>query len=151
MLEDAILALPDDYRVVLMMRDVEELNSAELKRIYELAEPQDGYRVLVDRIWPRGVSKEKVRIDLWMKEIGPSDALRKWFGQNPSRWPEFQECYRSELQTQAELIDQLQKLETKHGTVTLLYSTRDERRNQAVVLCSFLQAAARAKKPVPAE
>ena len=70
----------------------------KLKRIYEASEASDGYRVLVDRIWPRGVSKEKARIDLWMKEIAPSDALRKWFGHDPERWEEFQRRYREELQ-----------------------------------------------------
>ncbi len=118
----------------------------KLKRIYELAELQDGYRVLVDRIWPRGVSKEKARIDLWMKEIAPSDALRKWFGHNPVRWPEFQKRYREHLREKTELIEQLRKSEKNYGTVTLIYSARDGRRNQAVVLCSFLQEAARFKR-----
>ena len=72
----------------------------KLKRIYDASEASDGYRVLVDRIWPRGVSKEKARIDLWMKEIAPSDALRKWFGHDPERWEEFQKRYREELQKQ---------------------------------------------------
>lgn len=112
----------------------------KLKRIYESAGAQDGYRVLVDRIWPRGMSKEKARIKLWMKEIGPSDALRKWFGHNPVRWPEFQKRYRQELKKNTELIDRLWELEKKHGTVTLLYSARDDRRNQAVVLCAFLRS-----------
>lgn len=111
----------------------------KLKRIYVTAEPADGCRVLVDRIWPRGVSKEKARIDVWMKEIAPSDQLRKWFAHDPKRWVEFQERYREDLKTKAELIDQLRELEKKHGTVTLIYSARDDQRNQAVVLCAFLQ------------
>ncbi|MGH9716172.1 MAG: DUF488 domain-containing protein [Candidatus Acidiferrales bacterium] len=115
----------------------------KLKRIYESAETQDGYRVLVDRIWPRGMSKEKARIDLWMKEIGPSDALRKWFGHTPERWPEFQKRYRQQLKMDAELIAQLRELEKEHDTITLLYSARDDRRNQAVVLCAFLQRSRR--------
>lgn len=115
----------------------------KLKRIYESAEPKDGYRVLVDRIWPRGMSKEKARIDLWMKQIGPSDALRKWFGHNPERWPEFQKSYRQELKRDAELIGQLRELEKKRGTITLLYSARDDSRNQAVVLCAFLRRSRR--------
>ncbi|MGH9738134.1 MAG: DUF488 domain-containing protein [Candidatus Acidiferrales bacterium] len=112
----------------------------KLKRIYESFEAQDGYRVLVDRIWPRGMSKETARIKLWMKEIGPSDALRKWFGHNPVRWPEFQKRYRRELKKNTELIDRLRELDKKYGTVTLLYSARDDRRNQAVVLCAFLRS-----------
>lgn len=109
------------------------------KGIYALAEPADRYRVLVDRIWPRGVSKEKARIDVWMKEIAPSARLRKWFGHDPKRWVEFQSRYRKDLKTQPQLIDQLREFEKRHGTVTLIYSARDERRNQAVVLCAFLQ------------
>ena len=81
----------------------------KLKRIYEASEASDGYRVLVDRIWPRGVSKEKARIDLWMKEIAPSDRLRKWFGHDPERWEEFQRRYREELQKEIGLINRLQQ------------------------------------------
>jgi len=81
----------------------------KLKRIYEASEASDGYRVLVDRIWPRGVSKEKARIDLWMKYIAPSDALRKWFGHAPERWGEFQRRYREELQKEIGLINRLQQ------------------------------------------
>jgi uncharacterized protein YeaO (DUF488 family) len=122
----------------------------KLKRIYATAEPADVCRVLVDRIWPRGVSKEKARIDVWMKEIAPSDQIRKWFAHDPKRWVEVQKRYREDLRTKAELIDQLRKLEKNHRTVTLIYSARDDRRNQAVVLCSFLQWFARAKKRNPA-
>jgi uncharacterized protein YeaO (DUF488 family) len=81
----------------------------KLKRIYEASEASDGYRVLVDRIWPRGVSKEKAQIDLWMKGIAPSDALRKWFGHDPERWEEFQRRYREELQKEIGLINRLQQ------------------------------------------
>jgi len=111
----------------------------KVKRVYSAAEPADRYRVLVDRIWPRGVSKEKARIDLCMKEIAPSDQLRKWFGHDPKRWVEFQKRYREDLKAKPQLIDQLREFEKKHGTVTLVYSARDEQRNQAVVLCAFLQ------------
>jgi uncharacterized protein YeaO (DUF488 family) len=111
----------------------------KLKRIYEASEASDGYRILVDRIWPRGVSKEKARIDLWMKEIAPSDTLRKWFGHNPERWEEFQRRYREELQKETGLTKQLKQLETTHGTLTLLFSARDEHHNQAVALRAFLQ------------
>ena len=113
----------------------------KLKRIYDASEGSDGYRVLVDRIWPRGVSKEKARIDLWMKEIAPSDALRKWFGHDPDRWEGFQRRYREELQKEIGLTNQLQQLEKQHGTVTLVFSARDEHHNQAIALRVFLQAA----------
>jgi uncharacterized protein YeaO (DUF488 family) len=113
----------------------------KLKRIYEASETSDGYRVLVDRIWPRGVSKKKARIDLWMKEIAPSDALRKWFGHDPERWGEFQRRYREELQKETGLTSQLQQLEKQHGTVTLVFSARDDHHNQAVALRAFLQRA----------
>jgi len=111
----------------------------KLKRIYDASEASDGYRVLVDRIWPRGVSKEKAQIDLWMKEIAPSDALRKWFGHAPERWEEFQRRYREELQKEIRLINRLQQLEKQHGTLTLVISARDDHHNQAVALRAFLQ------------
>ena len=113
----------------------------KLKRIYETTEPSDGYRVLVDRIWPRGVSKEKARIDLWMKEIAPSDALRKWFGHDPERWGESQRRYHEELQKQTGRTSQLQQLGKQHGTLTLVFSARDEHHNQAVAPRAFLQGA----------
>ena len=111
----------------------------KLKRIYAAPDSTDGYRVLVDRLWPRGVSKEKAHIELWMKEIGPSDRLRKWFAHDPKRWVEFQKRYREELRTKTGLIDELRKLERKHRTVTLTYGARDEEHNQAVVLSSVLR------------
>jgi uncharacterized protein YeaO (DUF488 family) len=111
----------------------------KLKRIYDASEASDGYRVLVDRIWPRGVSKEKARIDLWMKEIAPSDTLRKWFGHDPERWEEFQRRYREQLQEEIGLTSELQQIEKQHGTVTLVFSARDEHHNQAVALRAFLQ------------
>jgi uncharacterized protein YeaO (DUF488 family) len=110
-----------------------------VKRIYEAAEPTDGYRVLVDRLWPRGVSKEKARIDLWLKEIAPSDALRKWFGHEPKRWEGFQKRYREELKQESAAVGQLKELQKEHGIVTLLYSAHDEEHNQAVALEAFLK------------
>ena len=109
-----------------------------VKRIYDAAEPQDGYRVLVDRIWPRGESKDKAKVDLSMKETAPSDALRKWFGHAPVRWMEFQARYRKELQKHTGLLKQMKQLEKKHGTVTLVFSARDELHNQAVALRAYL-------------
>jgi uncharacterized protein YeaO (DUF488 family) len=105
-----------------------------LKRIYERATSDDGWRVLVDRLWPRGLAKSKAKVDLWMKEIAPSDELRKWFGHDPERWPEFQKRYRLELARKKGLLAELMQLAKKHGTVTLLFAAKDEERNQAVVL-----------------
>lgn len=110
----------------------------KLKRIYEKAEPADGYRILVDRVWPRGVSKERAEIALWLKEIGPSSALRKWFGHDPPRWPEFQKRYRQELRDKGELTSRIAELEKEHRVVTLVFSARDAERNQAVVIRDFL-------------
>jgi uncharacterized protein YeaO (DUF488 family) len=110
----------------------------KIKRIYEAPQRSDGYRILVDRVWPRGISKERATIALWLKEIGPSTALRKWFGHDPARWPEFQKRYRQELRAQSELTARIAQLEKKHGTVTLVFSARDEERNQAVVIRDFL-------------
>lgn len=111
----------------------------KLKRIYDPSQVGDGYRVLVDRLWPRGVSKAKAKVDLWMKEIAPSDALRKWFGHDPERWMEFQARYRKELHKKYELIKEIRELEKKYGTITLVYSAKDELHNQAVALCTFLK------------
>ena len=94
--------------------------------------------MLVDRVWPRGVSKEKAAVDLWMKEIGPSDGLRKWFGHDPVRWDEFRSRYRAELAACGELIDELRAHATT-GPLTLVYSARDEVRNQAVVIKQALE------------
>jgi uncharacterized protein YeaO (DUF488 family) len=111
----------------------------KIKRVYDALESADGYRVLVDRVWPRGVSKQQARIGVWMKEVAPSTQLRKWFAHDPKRWPEFQKRYREELKTRSQFIIQMRQLEKEHGTVTLIYSARDQARNQAVVLRRFLQ------------
>ncbi|HEV2448654.1 MAG TPA: DUF488 family protein [Candidatus Sulfopaludibacter sp.] len=110
----------------------------KLKRIYEAPGSSDGYRILVDRVWPRGVSKERAHIALWLKAIGPSTALRKWFGHDPRRWPEFQKRYARELRDTPEWTSRIEQLEKEHGVVTLVYSARDEQHNQAVVLRDFL-------------
>ena len=111
----------------------------KLKRVYAPAKPADGYRIMVDSIWPRGVSKEKDGINLWKKEIAPSDQLRKWFAHDAKRSIEFQRRYQEESRAKAELTEQLRELEKTHRTVTLIYSARDERHNQAIVLCAVLQ------------
>ena len=111
-----------------------------IKRIYEPAGKKDGCRILVDRLWPRGLKKEAARVDEWMKEIAPSNALRKWFGHKPERWAEFQKRYRGELVKKKELLQTLRAMERKHGTVTLLFGAKDEEHNQAVVLRNALKA-----------
>jgi len=109
-----------------------------LKRIYEPRARSDGYRVLVDRVWPRGMSKEKAAIDQWAKELAPSTALRKWFGHDPARWREFRSRYRRELKVSAEALADLRG-RCSRQRVTLVFSARDERHNQAVVLKEILQ------------
>jgi uncharacterized protein YeaO (DUF488 family) len=110
-----------------------------IKRVYEPAAASDGFRVLVDRLWPRGLSKAKVHVDLWLKEIAPSDALRKWFGHDPERWAQFQARYRRELRANPDAVKQLKQVMKQHRSATLLFSARDEQHNNAVVLCSFLR------------
>jgi uncharacterized protein YeaO (DUF488 family) len=110
-----------------------------VKRVYEKAEKGDGWRVLVDRLWPRGMTKEKAKADVWMKDVGPSDALRKWFGHEPKKWTAFQKRYRAELADKKAMIAELKKMEKEHGTLTLLYGAKDEEHNQAVALAEFLK------------
>jgi uncharacterized protein YeaO (DUF488 family) len=113
-----------------------------IKRVYQQAAPKDGWRVLVDRLWPRGMKKEAAKIDLWMKDVAPSDALRKSYCHDVNEWPVFQKKYREELQTKEEWIRELKKLEKDHGTLTLLFGARDEQHNQAVVLAQVLKSGA---------
>ncbi len=94
--------------------------------------------MLVDRVWPRGVSREKAAVDLWMKEIGPSTELRKWFGHDPERWDEFRKRYRAELVERADLLDELRRHAGK-GPLTLVFSAKDEEHNQAVALKEVLR------------
>jgi uncharacterized protein YeaO (DUF488 family) len=111
----------------------------QTKRVYEKPTKKDGFRVLVDRLWPRGMTKEKARVDLWMKEIAPSDRLRKWFHQEHGNWREFEKKYRAELGKKKDLVNQLRKLLDEQGTVTLLYGSKDEKRNQAIILLEMLK------------
>ena len=108
------------------------------KRIYELTDPSDGYRVLVDRLWPRGLSKEKAKIDLWLKDLGPSDELRKWFQHDPEKWAEFKKRYFNELAGKKELIDQIRRKE-KTTVVTLLFGSKEEKYNNALALKEYLE------------
>jgi uncharacterized protein YeaO (DUF488 family) len=109
----------------------------QLKRAYEKPERADGTRILVDRLWPRGLTKEKAAIDLWLKELAPSTELREWFGHDPKKWRSFRSRYQTELK---QLGDQLQliKSRAKEGVVTLIYGARDQEHNEAVVLKQFL-------------
>jgi len=107
-----------------------------LKRAYDPPERSDGRRVLVDRLWPRGVSKEKADIDLWLKEVAPSSELRRWFGHRPDRWPEFQARYRAELAHNPALYELRRIAGT--GPVTLVYGAKDRAHNDAVVLAEVL-------------
>jgi len=109
-----------------------------IKRVYDHASKEDGWRVLVDRLWPRGMKKETAKIDRWMKEVAPSDALRKSFCHDVKKWPGFQEKYRAELKQKTELLAELKKIERKHGTLTLLFGAKDTEHNQAVVLAEAL-------------
>ena len=104
-----------------------------IKRVYEQPDKHDGRRILVDRLWPRGLTKEKASIDLWLKDIAPSTGLRKWFGHNPGRWGEFRERYLAELKVNSEQIRML-KQELDKGVVTLVYAAKDEEHNEAVVI-----------------
>lgn len=108
-----------------------------LKRIYAPAAPHDGARVLVDRLWPRGVSKARAALTLWCKDAAPSTELRQWFGHDPSRWDEFRRRYRAELRHRDAALAAIRDL-AGHGPVTLLYAARDERHNEAVVLREVL-------------
>lgn len=110
----------------------------KIKRIYEPPHTSDGFRVLVDRLWPRGLSKSKAHVDLWMKEIAPSQALRKWFAHDLTKWAEFTNRYREELASKQELVNDLMEREVK-GDVTLLFAAQDEMYNNAAVLLDYLK------------
>jgi uncharacterized protein YeaO (DUF488 family) len=112
-----------------------------IKRVYDQAFKEDGFRILVDRLWPRGISKDKAKVDLWLKEVAPSDDLRKWFSHDPNKWQEFKERYADELRSKQELLRQIRQAEKERETVTILYSAKDEEHNQAVALVAFLQKA----------
>jgi uncharacterized protein YeaO (DUF488 family) len=109
-----------------------------IKRVYAEPSQDDGERILVDRLWPRGLTKEKAKVDLWLKEIAPSTELRKWYGHDPEKWPEFKRKYLEELKGLSGPLAQLRQ-EAGRGRVTLLYGARDEEHNEAVVLLELLQ------------
>ncbi len=110
-----------------------------IKRVYEPASKADGFRILVDRLWPRGLTKERAKVDLWLKEVAPSDALRKWFGHDADKWKQFEKKYLAELKGKKQLLRELKRSEREHGTVTLLYGRNDPVQNQAVILLRVLK------------
>jgi uncharacterized protein YeaO (DUF488 family) len=110
-----------------------------LKRAYEPALTSDGYRVLIDRLWPRGVSREKARLDEWARELAPSVALRQWFGHDPARFVQFRRRYTEELATQETKLRELRR-RARRGTLTLVYGARDTEHNDAVVLAEVLRS-----------
>lgn len=110
----------------------------QLKRVYDKAAADDGKRFLVERLWPRGIKKSALRIDAWLKEIGPSTSLRQWFGHDPKRWKEFRRRYFHELEKNAEACKPIQRA-AERGTVTLVYSSHDEEHNNAMALKEFLE------------
>lgn len=111
----------------------------QIKRAYIEAEEKDGFRILIDRIWPRGMSKEKLKADLWLKEIAPSNELRKFFGHDPYKWQEFQTRYLDELKEKKDQLVRIKKLEEAKGNLTLIYAAKDEKHNNAVVLLELLK------------
>ncbi len=114
-----------------------------VKRVYEKPEKDDVFRILVDRLWPRGLKKEEAKIDLWLKEIAPSNELRKWFSHKEERWEEFKKRYKEELTDQKELLQKIKNIEKEHKTITLLFSAKDEKHNNAVVLMEILNEVGR--------
>lgn len=121
-----------------------------IKRIYEPAAKSDGFRVLVDRLWPRGLSKSDAKLDLWLPDLGPSTTLRQWFNHDPVRWAEFQRRYHAELKKKAALLATITE-QPKTRPLTLLYSAKDEQHNQAVALRSFLLKRPATRKPITRE
>ena len=108
-----------------------------IKRVYENPTQEDGTRILVDRLWPRGLTKEKASVDVWLKEIAPSTALRKWFGHDPAKWAEFKKRYHEELRKNPEQVSLL-KEQIRKGAITLVYSAKDKEHNEALVLEELL-------------
>lgn len=112
-----------------------------LKRAYEQPSPRDGERILVERLWPRGVTKERAAIDFWAKDVAPSPELRRWFGHDPARWEEFRRRYKDELKHNPEAVASL-KQHLKRGSATFVYAAKDEQHNGAIVLKEWLEGRA---------
>ena len=109
-----------------------------LKRVYEDPDPDDGARILVERLWPRGVSKERAAVDLWLKDVAPTAELRKWFNHDPARWTEFKKRYESELSHNTAVVDELRR-KCHDGAVTFIYAAHDEQHNAALALKDWLE------------
>lgn len=131
------MSLPRHYR----NRDKRTIGAmvVRIKRVYLKPEQADGCRVLVDRLWPRGLTKQKARVDHWLRDIAPSNALRKWYGHEPSRWPEFKRRYAKELKREKDAVKDLHGLCKAHARVTLLFSSKEEEKNNAVALKAILR------------
>ncbi len=121
------------------------MSMIKVKRIYDPPAPEDGFRILVDRLWPRGLSKDKAKVDVWLKEISPSHELRQWYAHDPKKWPEFKKKYCEEIRGEKEALDLITK-KVREGTVTFLYSSKEEKLNNAVALKEFLESRAGVKK-----
>ena len=119
-----------------------------VKRVYEEPEESDGRRILVDRLWARGLSKEKANVDVWVKEIAPSTELRRWYGHDPNKWTEFKNRYAAELETNAGQVEEILG-EIQAGTVTFLYSSKEEQLNNAVALKEYIESIIRDKAAEP--
>jgi uncharacterized protein YeaO (DUF488 family) len=111
----------------------------KIKRIYVEASKSDGYRIYVDRLWARGLTKEKAKIDLWLKEVAPSSELRNWYSHDPTKWESFKKKYRTELKGKKEFLDQIKELEKTKNTITLLYSSKEEQLNNAAALAEIMK------------
>ncbi len=115
------------------------INMIKIKRAYQRADDGDGFRILVDRLWPRGISKEKAKLDIWLKDVAPSNELRKWFAHDPERWDEFQVKYGEELKDKEDILKEIKDNEKEESTITLVYGAKDEDHNNAVVLRDLLK------------
>ena len=113
--------------------------SIELKRVYDPASESDGYRILVDRLWPRGLTEESARVDLWLRRVAPTTELRKWYGHDVEKWPEFQKRYESELAAHGELLDLILDIERHRKIVTILFGAKDVEHNEANVVLTVLK------------
>ena len=123
--------------------------SIELKRVYDPASESDGYRILVDRLWPRGLTEESARIDLWLRRIAPTTELRKWYSHDVEKWPEFQKRYESELAAHGELLDLIGDIERHRKIVTILFGAKDVEHNEANVVLAALKRRAQVTAPRP--
>ena len=113
----------------------------KIKRAYEVSSDNDGFRILVDRLWPRGISKDKAKVAFWPKELAPSTELRRWYGHDPEKWSEFKSRYFAELEGNPELVSELLAYASK-GTVTFVYSSKEQRPNNAVALKEYIESRA---------